>query len=312
MNAVPAHDETLWRKSGNLFRLHFDDTGVVEPAPGQITNRELLECGGVGPDLSSFFEFLGEAPIPDQSRYGRVRVRELGHVPTHRKWFEIRNDGEWESAQPFVLHYLLQVGDSSNDRHVLPNDLSIINASIPTLPVIDDWRSDITGDWRALPNDLSFAWAHTPSLFVPKPRGHTVLAGEAGEAQLVGSTPAHDETLWRIVDNTFRLNFGDPGVVIPEPGEISIRDMLDDGRTSPALSNFGVKTRYPTAKPTRPSGSENPGRCCPIVPGTKSAARNPGQARSLSSFTCSCRSATAITMAACYPTIFPLYIQALV
>ena len=91
----------------------------------------------------------------------------------HRTWYAVRNDG-WTGVAPFVVHYLVQVGDASNDRFVLFNDLTLINAKIGgAIGVPDDDRRDITGDGIILFNDLTIANGSIPSLNnVPKPTGH--------------------------------------------------------------------------------------------------------------------------------------------
>ncbi len=75
--------------------------------------------------------------------------------------------------EPFEVHYLVQVGDASEDRRVLFDDLTVINSGVVTIGAPDDDRREISGDNNILFNDLTVANAHIPSLNnVPKPSGH--------------------------------------------------------------------------------------------------------------------------------------------
>ena len=90
----------------------------------------------------------------------------------HRKWYTIRNVGNWPGVAPFEVQYVVQVGDADADLKVLNFDAGVINAAIPDFSVPDDERRDIDGDGKILNFDTGLTNAHIPSFPVPKPTGH--------------------------------------------------------------------------------------------------------------------------------------------
>ena len=147
------------------MRLRFA-CSVAQPNPGDVKIQELKD-DTCGPDLSGSFSFTLE------NGDKVLRIRETTPVLTHRTWYTVRNTGDWANVAPFEVHYLVQVGDASNDRFVLFNDLTFINSGVPTINAPDDDRREISGDRNILFNDLTVANAKIPSLNnVPKPTGH--------------------------------------------------------------------------------------------------------------------------------------------
>jgi hypothetical protein len=102
-----------------------------------------------------------------------LKIKEpLAAALTNGAWYSVRNTGAWVSAEPFKVHLFVQAGDASGDRNTLFNDLSFINASVPSFGVGDAAREDISGDGNILFNDLSVANGFVPRFGTPKPTGH--------------------------------------------------------------------------------------------------------------------------------------------
>ena len=163
VGAVPASGQTLWRANNNVITLTFG-SHISEPAPGQITIRELLSDGGYGPDLSAHFAYSVDALD--------LLIRQIDPVLNHGSWYEVRGTRAGPVAEDVVLHHLCLIGDANNDGLVLPNDLSAIQAAIPNLVASDGAREDIDGDGQILPSDLSVANTQVPTFAVPMPSGH--------------------------------------------------------------------------------------------------------------------------------------------
>ena len=166
--SAPPDEGSLWRSASNTIRLTFDCGAgtLTAPVAGEIEIKEMLAGGGYGADLSSSFTYTVEG--------GNVLlIRENGAVLTHRSWYAIQHNG-WSVVPwgPGDVQYVVQVGDANSDGRVQFNDLSFINASIPTDPAADDAREDINGDARVQFNDLSAANSSIPSDTVAKPAGH--------------------------------------------------------------------------------------------------------------------------------------------
>ena len=163
LDSVPAHDASLWRSAENHLALTFSGE-ITMPLAGTLTVQQLLDDGAYGADLAGDFLLA----VDDDSLY----LTEVGTVLTHGNWYAVRSAGGWPGVDPFEVHVLLAVGDADGDGTVLPPDLSLINASVPSFAVSWDCRADINGDGRVLPNDLSIANGHIPTFAVPKPSGH--------------------------------------------------------------------------------------------------------------------------------------------
>lgn len=168
-SSTPATGQSLWRSAKNTFRLRFD-LDIDAPASGSILIQEMLAGGAYGPDLASDFTFTVEN---DASLRPRVlKIREKATTLTHRKWYAIRNMGGWANVAPFVVQYVVQVGDANADNRVLNTDFGVISAAIPVFNAPDDDRRDINGDGRILNTDFGLANSKIPSFNVPKPSGH--------------------------------------------------------------------------------------------------------------------------------------------
>ncbi len=166
--AMPGYDESLWRSANNIVRLTFDQD-INVPNEGELLIRELLDGGLFGPDLSSSFTVTVEN---DNGGHPRVlKIQENGTALTHRTWYGISSHS-WGSVCDFEVHYVVQVGDASNDAQVLAFDVSAINSEIPTFSAADDDRWDINGDGRILAFDVSVTNGSIPSFNVAKPGGH--------------------------------------------------------------------------------------------------------------------------------------------
>jgi hypothetical protein len=169
IGSTPADQQTLWRSQNNILRLTFEGD-IAVPNPGQVLIQEMLDNGQCGSDLSSGFIFTVEN---DGSGHPRIlKIQESGAVLSHRKWYVIRNTGEWSGVANFTLQYVVQVGDANNDGRVLNTDIGVINAAIPSFSAADDDRRDINGDGRILNTDVGAANVNIPSFPVPKPSGH--------------------------------------------------------------------------------------------------------------------------------------------
>ena len=93
-SAQPANQGSLWRSRKNISRITFDRDLPSTPTAGQIEINELLPGGAFGPDLSSSFTFDAEG--------GRVlRIQDTGATLQHRKWYAIRNVGNWPGMARF-------------------------------------------------------------------------------------------------------------------------------------------------------------------------------------------------------------------
>jgi hypothetical protein len=156
-SSIPQMDESLWRSHNNIVVLNYGQ--ALAEAPGDITIRELLPQGQYGPDLSSQFT-IGLDP----GHANKVRIQENGQALSHATWYAFGNCA-------FEKHFVLMVGDASNDGRVLAFDVSVINSGIPCFDCPDD-RRDISGDERVLAFDVSVTNPYIPSFSVPKPDGH--------------------------------------------------------------------------------------------------------------------------------------------
>jgi hypothetical protein len=168
--STPAHDKSLWRSQKNIVRLTFA-CDVEAPGAGDVLIQELLDGGDFHEeDLSGSFSFTLENPGAGDRI---LRIFETTPRLTHRKWYTIRNTGSWSGVAPFELHYVVQVGDATNDGLVLGVDFSLVNAAIPCLSGCGDARrEDINGDEFIVGADASLVNAHIASFFVPKPSEH--------------------------------------------------------------------------------------------------------------------------------------------
>ena len=168
-SSLPADGESLWRSQKNTIRLVFDQD-VTAPAAGAVAIQEMLEGGTYGSDLSAGFTFTIENDA--QLRPRILKIRETGSTLVHRKWYAVANTGSWTGVSPFVVQYVVQVGDANNDGRVLNTDFGVINAAIPIFKAADDDRRDINGDGRVLNTDFGVTNSKIPSFPVPKPSGH--------------------------------------------------------------------------------------------------------------------------------------------
>ncbi|MGD2110093.1 MAG: hypothetical protein PVI86_11970, partial [Phycisphaerae bacterium] len=168
IDAVPKHDESLWRAANNVVRLTFD-RDIVAPEEGDVEVRSLLENGGFGEDLAGFFEFTVEEDALLRPRV--LRIEELGNVLAHRTWYGISSAG-WNGVCGFDVHYVLQVGDVSNDGRVLAFDVSLVNGGIPESAAADNDRRDLDGEGHIVSTDGHVVSDHIPSFALVKPTGH--------------------------------------------------------------------------------------------------------------------------------------------
>lgn len=169
VSSNPATEQSLWRSKHNIARLTFD-ADIAAPGAGEIQIQEMLTGGLYGADLSSGFKFTVE---DDAQAHPRVlRIWETDTTLQHRKWYAVRSTGAWAGVNPFVVQYVVQVGDANADRRVLNTDFGVINAVIPVWHAADDDRRDINGDGRVLNTDFGVTNSKIPSFPVAKPAGH--------------------------------------------------------------------------------------------------------------------------------------------
>jgi len=165
-SSVPPHEGSLWRSWKNIVRVSFDSYLPYTPAPGQVEIVKLLSDGDFGPDLSAVFAFA----VEDGSV---LRIEDTDATLQHRKWYAIRNVGNWPGVAPFEMHYLVQMGDCDGDKIVISLDVGCVNAGIPCFVNCgDDNRKDIDGDGRVLSLDVGVVNVHIGSFTVEKPTGH--------------------------------------------------------------------------------------------------------------------------------------------
>ncbi len=165
----PADGKSLWRNQKNIIRLTFD-ADIAAPDAGAVMIQEMLAGGTCGDDLSAGFTFTVEN---DGQGHPRVlKIRETAPSLQHRKWYAVRNTGDWTGVAPFTVQYVVQVGDANNDGRVLNTDFGVINAVIPIFSAADDDRRDINGDGRVLNTDFGVTNSKIPSFPVAKPSGH--------------------------------------------------------------------------------------------------------------------------------------------
>jgi len=132
----------------------------------QVEINELLPEGAFGPDLSASFSFDVEGGTV-------VRIQDSGATLEHRKWYAIRNVGNWPGVAPFEIHYLVQMGDCDGDGVVISLDVGCVNAGIPCIDNCgDENRKDMDADGKVLSLDVGAVNAHLGSFAVPKPTGH--------------------------------------------------------------------------------------------------------------------------------------------
>ena len=135
--STPENGESLWRSRKNIVRLTFNGN-IQPPQAGQVLIQEMLAGGAYGKDLSADFAFTVEKDGNQEPRI--LRIQEKGSVLTHRKWYAIRNVGGWSDVADFTVQYVVQVGDTNNDGHVLNSDVGPINQAIPALKVADNGK----------------------------------------------------------------------------------------------------------------------------------------------------------------------------
>ncbi len=170
-SSVP-HNGSLWRSQNNVIRLTFDAPLPFAPQPGQILIQAMHFCPTpppplppFGPDLSAGFTFEVED--------GNVlRIGENGSVLVHRKWYSIRNVGDWSGVANFEAQFPVQVGDASGDSRVLQADAALIQSNVPCLSACGDQnRFDINGDGRVLQSDVGEALSRVSSVPSARPCG---------------------------------------------------------------------------------------------------------------------------------------------
>jgi len=166
LTSTPLDQGTLWRSRKNIVRLTFDGDLRSTPAPGEIEINELLPGGAFGPDLSASFAIDVEGGTV-------LRLQDTGATLQHRKWYAIRNVGNWAGVEDFEVQYLVQMGDCDGNGIVISLDVGCVNAGIPCFVNCgDDNRLDIDGDGRVISLDVGVVNGHIGSFSVPKPDGH--------------------------------------------------------------------------------------------------------------------------------------------
>ncbi len=165
----PTTGKSLWRNQNNVIRLTFD-ADIAAPDAGAVMIQEMLAGGTCGDDLSAGFAFTVEND--GQGRPLVLKIDEAGSSLVHRKWYAVRNTGDWTDVAPFTVQYVVQVGDATNDGRVLNTDFGWVNAAIPNFNAADDDRRDINGDGRILNTDFGVLNSQIPSFPVAKPSGH--------------------------------------------------------------------------------------------------------------------------------------------
>ncbi|MFH0982385.1 MAG: DNRLRE domain-containing protein [Planctomycetota bacterium] len=168
LTAMPADQGTLWRTAKNFVRLTFDNNVTAPTEPGQILIQELLEgADNFGPDLSSGFSFTVDIDPKI------LKIRESATSFDHRKWYAIRNLGDWGLVAPFEVQYVVLMGDVDDDGFVKNADASAIYPRVSFLPKPDDYRWDVDGDGYCKNADASAIYPRVSfQPKPPKPSGH--------------------------------------------------------------------------------------------------------------------------------------------
>ena len=161
---------TLCRSARNTLRLTFDGALAAVPLEGELEINELTN-GGFGSNIATAangFAFTLESG----DTVLRIRDDDATSNFRHQKWYAIRNLGAWRGANPFEIHFPVNVGDANGDGRTVFTDLGFINTQVPTSPAPDQARRDINGDGSILFSDMGAANAKVPADLVPKPSGH--------------------------------------------------------------------------------------------------------------------------------------------
>ena len=100
-----------------------------------------------------------------------LEIRENGAVLTNQTWIAVRNTGAWPGVLPFIIHYMVQMGDVDNDGHALLDDVEVIVGGLG-LPAEAGERRDVDGDQHVLFADISSVIPYSGNGPVEKPDGH--------------------------------------------------------------------------------------------------------------------------------------------
>ena len=97
----------------------------------------MIAGGTHGSDLSTAFTFTVENNTEGQPRM--LKIRETASSLLHPIGTQ-SGHGRLAGESPFVVQYVVQVGDANNDGRVLNTDFGIVKAANPTFNAADDNR----------------------------------------------------------------------------------------------------------------------------------------------------------------------------
>ncbi|MCP4591451.1 MAG: hypothetical protein GY842_11960 [bacterium] len=172
-SSLPACDDSLWRLSNNFIRLTF--ASAISDPGGAIQIRTLDSGGTYGAtDYSSNFTFT----VVDDG-FGAMRVLEIrengSSLLPNTTWIGVYADsGAWSGVESFSVHYMVQVGDVSNDGNVtFSADAGTIYAHVGETGAPDDTRWDVNGDHNiTFSADAGAVYGTVGATPVAKPLGH--------------------------------------------------------------------------------------------------------------------------------------------
>jgi predicted outer membrane repeat protein len=178
IGSTPDHNKSWWRPGNNIARLVFS-CDIETPGPMDVQVREMKPGGQLEGSVSSSFTFVVEETAPNRPRRLRIRQNTGENVILHRKWYAIRNSGDWAGVENFCRHYQAQHGDADNNGSVTGLDVSLVNSGLTMFygeclgtPGQDDDRRDINGDCNITGLDVSIINGYLTSFPVAKPGGH--------------------------------------------------------------------------------------------------------------------------------------------
>ncbi len=183
VSSSPACDSTLWRTQRNAIELTF--SGAIPAfAQGQVKIVEILANGVEGEVVTNSFARDPNAAIPtnvlrlvQQGLTGRPPENPAG-VIKHRRWYSVQQ-ANWDGVDPFKRTFLVQIGDSDNNRTVNSLDVSAVNGFGTcfnvTLNCPEKARGDVNGDNNINSLDVSSINGIGTSFAVGKPSLHDCL-----------------------------------------------------------------------------------------------------------------------------------------
>ncbi|MCP4591066.1 MAG: hypothetical protein GY842_09995, partial [bacterium] len=111
--------------------------------------------------------------------FGAMRVLEIrengSSLLPNTTWIGVyANPGAWSGVEGFLVHYMVQVGDVSNDGNVtFSADAGAIYAHVGETGVANDSRLDMNGDHNiTFSGDAGAVYGSVGATAVAKPLGH--------------------------------------------------------------------------------------------------------------------------------------------